>query len=258
MGLSGNHINDGPPGGVGNGLVYITSGFHIIQVSACKYIHKYSLVQLFFARIDEPSGQPFIFYLHLYNYKTILFDMELPELIKEAKQGSAAAQKCLFDLLANRMFVLCRRYVKSPENAEELLLDGFYKFFKGLAAFTWEGDAALHAWLKRIMINECLMFLRRKNAFTIVTELAAEEIALDADALDKLSAEEIFGLVTQLPVGYRTVFNLYHIEGMNHREIAVLLDISEGTSKSQLSKAKALLQKMILQKGTAYVTRKTR
>jgi len=184
--------------------------------------------------------------------------MELPELIKEAKQGSAAAQKCLFDLLANRMFVLCRRYVKSPENAEELLLDGFYKFFRGLAAFTWEGDAALHAWLKRIMINECLMFLRRKNAFTIVTELAAEEIALDADALDKLSAEEIFGLVTQLPVGYRTVFNLYHIEGMNHREIAVLLDISEGTSKSQLSKAKALLQKMVLQKGTAYVTRKTR
>ena len=190
-------------------------------------------------------------------YTTIRPYMELPELIKEAKQGSAAAGKCLFDLLADRMFLLCRRYVKSPENAEEIMLDGFYKFFKGLPAFTWEGDAALHAWLKRIMINECLMFLRRKNVFSMVTELSAEEMALDEDALDKLSAEEIFRLVAQLPVGYRTVFNLYAIEGMRHAEIAVLLNISEGTSKSQLSKARTLLQKMLLQKGTAYVKRKT-
>src|SRR5436305_1267733 len=101
-------------------------------------------------------------------YTTIRPYMELPELIKEAKQGSAAAGKCLFDLLSDRMFLLCRRYVKSPENAEEIMLDGFCKFFKGLPAFTWEGDAALHAWLKRIMINECLMFLRRKNVFSMV------------------------------------------------------------------------------------------
>ncbi len=184
--------------------------------------------------------------------------MELSELVKEAKQGSAAAQKCLYDLLADRMLLLCRRYVKSMENAEEVLLDGFYKFFKGLPAFTWEGDAALHAWLKRIMINECLMLLRKKNVFTIAAEQAAEERTLDEDALDKLSAEEIFRLVAQLPVGYRTVFNLYVIEGMNHGEIAALLDISEGTSKSQLSKARSLLQKMLLQKGTAYVKRKSR
>jgi RNA polymerase sigma factor (sigma-70 family) len=183
--------------------------------------------------------------------------MELPELIKEAKQGSAAAGKCLFDLLSDRMFLLCRRYVKSPENAEEIMLDGFCKFFKGLPAFTWEGNAALHAWLKRIMINECLMFLRRKNVFSMVTELSAEEMTLDEDALDKLSAEEIFRLIAQLPVGYRTVFNLYAVEGMRHAEIAALLNISEGTSKSQLSKARTLLQKMLLQKGTAYVKRKT-
>ena len=184
--------------------------------------------------------------------------MELPELIKEARQGGIAAQKYLFDLLSDRMMMLCRRYVKSPESAEEILLDGFYKFFKGLPGFVYEGDAALHAWLKKIMVNECLMFLRKKNVFTIVTELDAEAITLDGDALDKLSAQEIFRLVVQLPVGYRTVFNLYTIEGMNHREIAALLDISEGTSKSQLSKARALLQKMLLQKGTDYVKRKTR
>lgn len=201
-------------------------------------------------------GQPFVGRLHLYNHYTILFCMELLELVREAKQGSAAAQKCLFDMLAGRMRVLCRRYIKSAENAEEALLDGFYKFFRGLAVFTWEGDAALHAWLKRIMINECLMQLRKKNVFTIVTELPAEEIALDEDALDKLSAEEIFQLIAQLPVGYRTVFNLYTMEGMSHKEIALSLDISEGTSKSQLSKARTLLQKMLLQNGTAYVRRK--
>lgn len=213
-----------------------------------------------FCRVKDKlmqAGQPFAGRLHLYTYHIILFYMELSELVKEAKQGSAAAQKCLFDMLADRMLLICRRYVKNAENAEEALLDGFYKFFKGLTAFTWEGDAALHGWLKRIMINECLMQLRKKNVFTIVTELPAEEVALDEDALDKLSAGEIFQLIAQLPVGYRTVFNLHTMEGMNHREIALLLDISEGTSKSQLSKARSLLQKMLLQKGTAYVKRKT-
>jgi RNA polymerase sigma factor (sigma-70 family) len=184
--------------------------------------------------------------------------MDVTLLIKEAKLGSTAAQKCLFDLFADRMFLLCRRYVKSREHAEEILLDGFYKVFKGLPAFTYEGDAGLNAWLKKIMINECLMALRRKNAFTMVTESAAEEIPWHDDVLDKLSADEIFQLVVQLPIGYRTVFNLYVIEGMNHREIARVLDISEGTSKSQLSKGKTLLQKMLLQKGTEYVKRNTR
>jgi RNA polymerase sigma factor (sigma-70 family) len=96
--------------------------------------------------------------------------METSQLIKEAKQGSAAAQKYLFDQLAEKMLMICRRYVKNQEDAEELMLDGFYKFFKNLSSFNFQGDAALYAWLKRIMINECLMFLRKKNVFTIVTE----------------------------------------------------------------------------------------
>ncbi len=158
--------------------------------------------------------------------------MNISELIKEAKQGSTAAQKCLFDQFAEKMLLVCQRYVKSPQDAEELLLDGFYKFFTKIASFTYQGDAALYSWLKRIMINECLMFLRAKNVFTIVTEATAEEIPLQEEALDNLSAEEIFRLIVQLPVGYRTVFNLYAIEGMNHGEIAGMLNISEGTSRS--------------------------
>jgi RNA polymerase sigma-70 factor (ECF subfamily) len=182
--------------------------------------------------------------------------MDISELIKEAKEGSSAAQKCLFDQLCDKMLILCRRYVKVKEDAEEILLDGFFKFFKNLGRFDYQSDAALHVWLKQIMINECLMFLRKKNVFKIITESAAQEISLEETAINDLSAAEIFVLILQLPVGYRTVFNLYEIEGMEHKEIAKLTGISEGTSKSQLSKARALLQKMLIQNGTEYVARK--
>jgi RNA polymerase sigma-70 factor (ECF subfamily) len=196
-------------------------------------------------------------HLSFYNHYQTVFKMSLPELIKEAKQGSAAAQKCLFDQFADKMMMVCRRYVKSIQDAEELMLDGFYKFFKNLHAFHYQGDASLYAWLKKIMINECLMFLRKKSVFTMVSETAAEELSLQEEAFNNLSAAEIFNLIVQLPVGYRTIFNLYAVEGMSHKEIADLLGIAEGTSKSQLSKAKTLLQKMLLQNQTDYVARKT-
>jgi RNA polymerase sigma-70 factor (ECF subfamily) len=183
--------------------------------------------------------------------------LNIPELIKEAKKGSAAAQKCLFDLLADKMLMVCRRYVKNQQDAEELLLDGCYKFFKSLPSLNYQGESALFGWVKKIMINECLMFLRKKNAFVIVSEHVAETVALEDDVFSRLSATDIFNLVIQLPAGYRTVFNLHVIEGMNHGEIAALMGISEGTSKSQLSKAKSLLQKMLAQQNIEYVKRKT-
>ena len=125
--------------------------------------------------------QPFSRKLHSYiinHHNIVEFYMETSELIKEAKQGSAAAQKCLFDQWSEKMLLVCRRYVKNSEDAEELLLDGFYKFFKKLSSFNYQGDAALHGWLKKIMINECLMFLRKKNVFNIVTEATAEDIPI--------------------------------------------------------------------------------
>jgi len=184
--------------------------------------------------------------------------MENWELIKEAKQGSAAAEKCLFDQFAGKMLAVCGRYVKSPEDAEELLLNGFFKFFTKINTFTYEGDAALYQWLKRIMINECLMFLRTKNVFTIVSEAVAEEIPLEDDAINKLSIEEVFKMIVQLPVGYRTVFNLHAIEGMSHVEIGAALGIAEGTSRSQYSKAKLSLQKMLIQNDVLYAKRKSK
>jgi RNA polymerase sigma-70 factor (ECF subfamily) len=115
--------------------------------------------------------------------------MDVSELVKEARLGSAASQKYLFDLLSDKMMLVCRRYLKSREDAEEVLLDGFYKFFKNLSSFNYQGDSALYVWLKKIMINECLMMLRKKNVFTIVIESAAEDIPLEEEALNNLSAK---------------------------------------------------------------------
>ena len=184
--------------------------------------------------------------------------MNIPEQIQDARCGNAAAQKALFDHLADPMMALCYRYLKNREDAEEVLLDGFYKFFSNLPGFRYQGEAALYAWIKKIMINECLMFLRRRHAFSVVSDKSAEDIPLAVEPLAGLSAAEIIELIVQLPVGYRTVFNLHVIEGMEHQEIAKALGIAEGTSKSQLSKAKVLLQKMLLQKGIDYVKRNTR
>jgi RNA polymerase sigma factor (sigma-70 family) len=183
--------------------------------------------------------------------------MEVSQLIKKAQQGRSSAQKSLFDLYADKMMLVCKRYVKNSEDAEEVLLDGFTKFFKSLPSFAYQGEAALYGWLKKIMVNECLMLLRKNNVFLTVAEATAEDVPLEEEALNNLSAKEIFNLIVQLPVGYRTVFNLYEMEGLDHKEIASMLGIAEGTSKSQLSKAKALLQKNLLQKGVEYAKRKS-
>ena len=182
--------------------------------------------------------------------------MNLHQLIKDARHGNAAAQKCLFDRYVSRLELVCRRYVKVKEDAEEVLLDGFFKFFKALNNFEYRDEASLYQWLKTIMVNQSLMFLRKKKSFTLVTESSAEEIPLQEEALNRLTAQEIFQLILQLPVGYRTVFNLYAVEGMSHQEIASALDISEGTSKSQLSKAKLALQNLLIEKENSYAIRK--
>ncbi|SFQ49806.1 RNA polymerase sigma factor [Parafilimonas terrae] len=182
--------------------------------------------------------------------------MNTKKLVKEAKRGIEASQKCLFDQFNDRLMLICYRYLKNRQDAEEALLDGFHKFFKSLSSFQYNSEAQLYVWLKKIIINECLMMLRKKNVFNIVTEDAAIGVQLEEDALNTLSAKEIFELILELPVGYRTIFNLHVIEGMNHKEIAEATGISEGTSKSQLSKAKVLLQKKLLQNGLDYDKRK--
>jgi RNA polymerase sigma factor (sigma-70 family) len=184
--------------------------------------------------------------------------MNHQQLVKEAKLGSAAAQKCLYDAFSGSMLLVCCRYVKDRQDAEELMLNGFFKFFTSLGSFQYKSDAALFGWIKKIMINECLMFLRKKIGFTLSSDLVMEEPALEEEALNQLESEAIFKLIAELPAGYRTVFNLHAIEGWEHKEIAAILGISEGTSKSQLNKARKLLQKNLSQRGLSYEQRKTK
>jgi len=142
------------------------------------------------------------------------------------------------------MLMVCLRYVKSLPDAEEMMLNGFYNFFKTIDRFIYSGQGSIGGWLKKIMVNECLMHLRKKG-LKIVNETDASNTATDDGIISRMNANEIYKLVMTLPEGYRTVFNLFVIEGYTHREIAVMLGVNEGTSKSQLSKARMQLQKMI-------------
>ena len=142
------------------------------------------------------------------------------------------------------MLMVCMRYVKSLPDAEEMMLNGFYNFFKTIDRFIYSGQGSIGGWLKKIMVNECLMHLRKKG-LKIVNETDASNTATDDGIISRMNANEIYKLVMTLPEGYRTAFNLFVIEGYTHREIAVMLGVNEGTSKSQLSKARMQLQKMI-------------
>jgi RNA polymerase sigma-70 factor (ECF subfamily) len=184
--------------------------------------------------------------------------MQLQQLLKECKKGSVTAQKYLFDEFATQFFLLCRRYMRNDSVAEEIMSTGFLKIFQSLHQFEYSNDISAKAWMKKIMVNECLQVLRQKNNFLMVAEDVAEEIEVNEEAIMKLNADEIYKLITQLPIGYRTVFNLFVIEGMSHKEIAVALNITEGTSKSQLSKARKVLQQLFTEKNELYVNRKAR
>jgi RNA polymerase sigma-70 factor (ECF subfamily) len=127
------------------------------------------------------------------------------------------------------------------------MLNGFYNFFRAIDKFAYNGKGSIGAWLKKIVVNECLMFLRKNKGMKITDEEHAAEIGVGDGQMERMSANELFQLITTLPAGYRTVFNLFVIEGYSHKEIAAMLDISEGTSKSQLNKARVQLQKAVIE-----------
>jgi RNA polymerase sigma factor (sigma-70 family) len=184
--------------------------------------------------------------------------MELSQVLKDCKKGRNAAQKAVYDRFARHLFVLCRRYVKSDAAAEEVLHNGFLKFFTTLDRFVYESEAATVAWMKKILVNECLMHLRRGHSFLQVGLDEAQELAAADDGFDRFETAHIYAAIMQLPVGYRTVFNLHVLDQFGHKEIAVMLGITEGTSKSQLSKARALLQQILIRSNPEYALRKTR
>lgn len=166
------------------------------------------------------------------------------ELIDAIKGQDRMAQKLLYDTYSPVMFGVCKRYVKSLEDAEDVLVEGFFKVFDKIDMY--QGLGSFEGWMRRIFVNESLMFLRKKHNFNITVEIQGYEQPEMPSIEDDLSADEILLLLDKLPTGYRTIFNLYVLEGLKHREIAEQLGISINTSKSQLILAKEKLREAYL------------
>ena len=167
-----------------------------------------------------------------------------PDLIEGCIRGDRKAQFELYQRFAPRMFGVCLRYAANNEEAEDILQEGFLKVFRKLESY--RGDGSFEGWVRRIFVNTAIEHFRRKTHLQPIT--GAEEENMEGKyltALDHMAEKDIVQLVQQLPPGYRTVFNLYVVEGYTHRQISEMLGVSEGTSKSQLSRAKQILQELV-------------
>lgn len=166
------------------------------------------------------------------------------DLIAGCIAGNRKMQQELYQRFAPKMFGVCLRYAGNTEEAEDILQEGFVKVFRKIDSFRSEGS--FEGWVRRIFVNTAIEHFRRKTYLQPVTEREEETIEGSyLSVLDSLAERDIIGLVQQLSPGYRTVFNMYVVEGYTHKQIAESLGISEGTSKSQLSRAKIILQDMV-------------
>lgn len=164
-------------------------------------------------------------------------------LIKACKKQDRKAQQLVYDRYGPILFGLVRRYVGSTENAEDVFVQAMCKIFMKVDSFREEGS--FEGWMKRIMVNEALMHLRKQKNLSMVREIGDLQIE-DSERFEaKIYAEEILALMDELPTGYRTVFNMYVVEGYKHREIAEELGISINTSKSQLILAKKRMRELV-------------
>jgi RNA polymerase sigma factor (sigma-70 family) len=166
-------------------------------------------------------------------------------LVNDCVKGSQRAQKTLFEKFAPKMLAVCQRYAKNTEEAEDILQDGFVKVFMKLKDFKQEGS--LEGWIRRIMVNTALDQIRKNGRFLGDTDVDAVGYKLDSNDFiaENLMAEDLMKLIRSLPDGYRTVFNLFAIEGYSHAEIGEMLGVTESTSKSQYSRARAHLREQL-------------
>jgi RNA polymerase sigma factor (sigma-70 family) len=169
------------------------------------------------------------------------------ELIKGCVRRERSAQKRLYETYSSKMYGLCCRYVKDSMEAEDVLVTAFTKIFDRIEQY--KGEGSFEGWIRRVIVNESLTYLRRNRSMYIETELEAADREPDYQLIsDHLEAEDLLNMIQELPAGYRIVFNLYAIDGYSHKEIADQLNISENTSKSQLSRARVFLQKILAER----------
>jgi RNA polymerase sigma-70 factor (ECF subfamily) len=175
------------------------------------------------------------------------------QLIEKAMRNHRGAQQHLYEKYAPKMLSVCRQYIKDLQFAEDVMLKGFFKVFNNLKSFKNEGS--FEGWIRKIMVREAISFLRKQDKLKFSEDMSTES----QDSIDPIESDlhvtHIQSMIDKLPEGYKAVFILYAVEGYKHQEIAELLKISEGTSKSQLFKARKMLQEhLITIKQTSYGT----
>lgn len=170
-------------------------------------------------------------------------------LIKACIQKNVLAQRELYNLYSPKMLGICYRYAYRKEDAEDMMQEGFIKIFNQLSTFEHRGS--FEGWMKRVIVNTCINFLKRSKKFDEhVTIEAAFAVEYKEESISsKLQGKQVIECIRLLPIGYRTILNLYAIEGYSHKEIAGLLEIEESTSRSQLTRAKVILENILIKKG---------
>jgi RNA polymerase sigma-70 factor (ECF subfamily) len=168
------------------------------------------------------------------------------KVIQASRKGNRTAQRALYDKYRSKWFTICLRYTRDRDDALDAMQNAMVSIYSRLDTFD-PAIGSFQAWSSRIVINDCIMLLRKKNGAALLEDKYAGFVNLivPENAVEKMSAAEIVKLINGLPDGYRMIFNLFAIEGYAHKEIAQMLDISIGTSKSQLFKAKKMLQENI-------------
>lgn len=169
----------------------------------------------------------------------------MDEWIEGAIKADSQCQKAIFDSLSGKMYAVCLRYMASREAAQDVLQDGFVTLFSKLD--TYSGDGSFEGWARKIFVNTALMALRKNDVLknSVEVEVAADNVYDAPTPIQNITYKELIKYIEELPPGFRTVFNMYVVEGYSHKEIADELGISEVTSRSQLLRARAMLQARI-------------
>lgn len=175
----------------------------------------------------------------------------LEDTIEHCRHGDRGAQRELYKALSPKMFSLCIRYMGDRMEAEDILQEGFVTLFTKLDS--WKGEGSFEGWARRVFVNTALMSLRKKDLLKMGEDLdSAKNLSSDMPTqIQELGYKELMQLVASLPAGYRTVFNMFVIEGYSHKEIAESLNISSVTSRTQMQRARLMLQDLIRKKSNA-------
>lgn len=184
------------------------------------------------------------------NGRTYGFMLSEQELIDGCCKGNRSFQKALYERYARKMTVVCLRYSKTTAEAEDILQEGFVKVFQAIKNFRQESK--LETWITRIMVNTALNLQRKKLYLFPMVDVEELDLPEDEVSVSAINFTQLLEMIQSLPQGCQIVFNLFAIEGYNHKEIAELLGISEGTSKSQYARARSLLQQKLLKESSYY------